>query len=301
MYQDRKLIQEEPFGAPLCCNDMTGKLFIVSTPIGNLEDITLRALRMLKEVDIIAAEDTRVTRKLLSHYDIHTPMIAYHQHSQGKRAEEILGALQEGKNVALVSDAGTPGISDPGHELIALCIAEGVPVESVPGSTAIIAALVVSGLPTAHFVFDGFPPRKESDRAAYFRSIRDETRTICLYESPLRLKQTLAAIYKELGDRQIAVVREATKLFEEVFRGVVSGAIERFTGKVRGEIVIVLSGASSESEPEAEDVESRLKARLSELMDAGMTERDAVRQCMIEFKLPKRLVYSKALELKSSE
>lgn len=277
---------------------MSGKLFVVATPIGNLEDITLRALRVLREVELIAAEDTRVTRKLLSHYEIHTPMMAYHQHSKGRRSEEIVDVLREGKNVALVSDAGTPGISDPGHELIALCIAEGVVIESVPGPTAMIPAVVVSGLSTAHFAFDGFPPRKDSDRKAYFRSIANETRTIVLYESPLRLLATLRAILSELGDRRVAVVREATKLFEEVFRGSVNEAIQHFEGKVRGEIVIVLEGGSGQPAEEPESVQARLESRLSELATEGVSERDAVRQCMIEFKLPKRLVYATALALK---
>lgn len=277
-------------------------LYIVATPIGNLEDITLRALRVLKEADLIAAEDTRVTRKLLSHYDIHTPLIAYHQNSAEERAAEIVRAVLDGKNVALVSDAGTPGISDPGHELIALCISEGVRIESIPGPTAIITALVVSGMSTAHFAFDGFPPRKESERAAFFRSLKSDTRTVVLYESPMRLVKTLKTIHGELGDRPIAIVREATKFFEEVFRGRVSEAIERFSqGKVRGEIVIVLSGASPEdAEPHpihALSVESRLK----ELMDAGLSERDAIRQCVIEFKLPKREVYAVAIKLKEIE
>lgn len=276
---------------------MSGKLYIVATPIGNLEDITLRAMRVLREVDIIAAEDTRVTRKLLSHYDIHTPMTAYHQHSKGQRSEEIVEKLVQGQNVALVSDAGTPGISDPGHELIALCIAAGIPVESVPGPTAMIPAVVVSGLSTSHFSFDGFPPRKDSDRRAFFRSLASETRSIVLYESPLRLAKTLQAILKELGDRRIAVVREVTKLFEEVFRGSVSEAIEHFDGKVRGEIVVVVEGAAmaDDETPASDDV---ILLRLRELIESGISERDAVRQCAVELKLPKRVVYAKALQMK---
>lgn len=280
-----------------CCISMPGKLYIVATPIGNLEDITLRALRVLKEADVIAAEDTRVTRKLLSHYDIHTQMTAYHQHSKGERSEEIVEMLVEGKTVALVSDAGTPGISDPGHELIALCIAADVPIESVPGPTAMIPAVVVSGLSTAHFAFDGFPPRKDSDRRAFFRSLSSETRSIVLYESPLRLGKTLQAILKELGDRRISVAREVTKLFEEIFRGSVSEAIEHFAGKVRGEIVVVIEGGVAEEA--VGDVDALLSARLSELMGSGISERDAVRQCAVELKLPKRVVYAKALGMKN--
>lgn len=280
-----------------CCISMSGKLYIVATPIGNLEDITLRALRVLNESDIIGAEDTRVTRKLLSHYDIHTPMIAYHQHSKGERSERIVEMLLEGKNVALVSDAGTPGISDPGHELIALCIAADVTIESIPGPTAMIPAVVMSGLSTAHFAFDGFPPRKDSDRRAFFRSLASETRSIVLYESPLRLGKTLQAMLKELGDRRISVAREVTKLFEEIFRGSVSEAIEHFAGKVRGEIVVVIEGGAAEEA--SGDVGALLSARLSELMGTGISERDAVKQCAVEFKAPKRVVYAKALEMKS--
>lgn len=279
---------------------MPGTLYIVATPIGNLEDITLRALRILREADAIAAEDTRVTRKLLSHFDIHTHMIAYHQNSRAERAEEILHMLQDGKNVALVSDAGTPGISDPGHELIAMCISEGVRVESIPGPTAAISALVVSGLPTAHFVFDGFPSRKENERLAFFKHLKPERRTVILYESPLRLLKTLEAAKNELGDRQSAIVREATKKFEEIVRGPLSAAIEHFTERrPRGEFVIVIQGASQEEAAEHDRPEESLESRLAHLMKSGLSERDAVRQCMIEFKLPKRQVYAAALKLKA--
>ncbi|MEN6370488.1 MAG: 16S rRNA (cytidine(1402)-2'-O)-methyltransferase [Armatimonadota bacterium] len=277
-----------------------GSLYIVATPIGNLEDISLRALRVLKEAALIAAEDTRVTRKLLSHYDIHTPMTAYHQHSKGKRSEEIIERLKSGEDVALVSDAGTPGVSDPGHELIALAIEEGIAITSVPGPTAMVTALVISGLPTAHFAFDGFPPRKESERKAFFRGIKPDPRTIILYESPLRLLSTLKSALAELGDRRAAVVREATKMFEEVFRGTLSETIARFTErKAKGEIVIVIEGAGTEEaatapEAGAETVEERLKT----LMDQGMSERDAVRQVAAEMKLPRREVYAAAIGMK---
>lgn len=277
-----------------------GTLHIVATPIGNLEDITLRALRVLKEVDVIAAEDTRVTRKLLSRYDIHTPLVSYHQHSRGRRAQEIVEMLREGKNVALVSDAGTPGISDPGHELIGMCISEGIRLDMVPGATAIVAALVISGLPTTHFAFDGFPPRKQSERTAFFESLRQERRTVCLYEAPLRLQKTLDTMLAVLGDRRIAVVREVTKRFEEVFRGSISQAIEWFAQKKpRGEIVIVLDGMSPDEPMHPRAEVGELSARLVELMGTGLTERDSIRQCMIEFKLPKRAVYEVALKLKA--
>ncbi len=281
---------------------MPGTLHIVSTPIGNLEDITLRALRTLREAHIIAAEDTRVTRKLLSHYDIHTPLISYHQNSTEGRVEQIVEMLLEDKNVALVSDAGTPGVSDPGHELISLCISSGIRVEPIPGPTAVITALVISGMPTAHFAFDGFPPRRESELRAFFRSLKCETRTICLYEAPLRLRKTLDVILRELGDRPIAIVREATKMFEEVFRGTVTGAIDSFSQrKVRGEIVIVLRGALPDELARCEPVALDLESRLAELIKSGYSDRDAVRQCVVEFKLSRREVYAAALKLKARE
>jgi 16S rRNA (cytidine1402-2'-O)-methyltransferase len=276
-----------------------GTLYIVATPIGNLEDITLRALRILKQVALIAAEDTRVTRKLLSHYDIHTPMTAYHQHSKGRRSEEILERLMAGDDVAIVSDAGTPGISDPGHELIHLAIEAGIEVVSAPGPTALITAIVVSGLPTAHFAFDGFPPRKESERRAFFRGIKSDTRTIVLYESPLRLVATLKSAMAELGDRNAAVVREATKMFEEIVRGTISEVIERFTKvKAKGEIVLMIEGAGPDEVAATEIPAASVNERLKTLMEGGMSERDAVRQVAAELKLPRREVYAAAIRMK---
>lgn len=276
----------------------TGTLYIVATPIGNLEDITLRALRVLKEVSLIAAEDTRVTRKLLARYDIHTPQTPYHQHSKGKKSEEIIARIKAGDDVALVSDAGTPGISDPGHELIAFAIEEGISIVSLPGANALITALVVSGLPTAHFTFDGFPPRKESERRSFFRGLRDDPRTLVLYESPMRTLATLKSALVELGDRQAAVVREATKVFEEVFRGTLSAAIERFTfPKAKGEITIVIQGAGCDGPGVAA---GSVEQRLRQLIDDGMSERDAIRQVAAELKLPRREVYAAALRIKDT-
>jgi 16S rRNA (cytidine1402-2'-O)-methyltransferase len=275
---------------------VAGKLYIVCTPIGNLEDITLRALRVLKEVDLIAAEDTRVTRKLLSHFDIHTPSTPYHQHSKGSKALDIADMLEQGKDVALVSDAGAPGVSDPGHELIGSCIERGIELVFVPGANAIIMAAVVSGLPTTHFAFDGFPPRKDSDRREFFCGLRQDRRTIVLYESPLRLVKTLTAAMSELGDRRVAILREATKLFEETFRGAMSQAIERFTErKPRGEVTLVIEGFTGE---DAETPAVEPEARLRELTGQGVTERDAVRQVARELRIPHRRAYAAMLELK---
>jgi len=279
---------------------VAGKLYIVATPIGNLEDITLRALRVLNEVSLIAAEDTRVTRKLLSRYDIHTPLTAYHQHSEGAKARELADIIERGADVALVSDAGTPGISDPGHELIADAIGRGVEVVPIPGPNAIITALVISGLRTTRFAFDGFPPRKESERKAFFRALRPEHRTIVLYESPRRLVATFKSVLAEIGDRRVAVVREATKLFEEVFRGLMSEAIAHYSlSKPRGEVCVVIEGAPDTDtvEPDALAVEERLRR----LMEQGVTQRDAVRQVAAETKQPRQRVYAAMLRLKEEK
>lgn len=256
---------------------------------------------MLREADLIAAEDTRVTRKLLAHYDIHTPITSYHQHSRQIRSDEIIAALTEGKTVALVSDAGTPGISDPGHELIVRCIAEGIRIEPVPGPTAIVTALVVSGLPTDHFAFDGFPPRRKNEKRAFFAALASQTRTICLYEAPNRLPDTLHAIRETMGGRRVAVVREVTKVFEEIFRGSVDEAVEHFSEKpVRGEVVIVIDGARKEQPTTSAVSDEDITRRLGELLDSGLSRRDAVRQCSEEFDVPRRGVYSLAVKLKRS-
>jgi 16S rRNA (cytidine1402-2'-O)-methyltransferase len=280
-----------------------GTLYIVATPIGNLEDITLRALRVLKEVGLIAAEDTRVTRKLLTRYEIRTSLIAYHQHSKGRRAEEIVEHLRAGEDVALVSDAGTPGISDPGHELIRLAIEAAIAIVPIPGPNAIMTALVASGLPTSHFAFDGFPPRKESERRAFFRGLAADPRTIVLYESPLRLVATLKSALAELGDREAAIVREATKLFEEVFRGRLSEAIERFTHpKARGEITVVIEGAEVggwKSEAGGSNRTRDVQDRLRKLVAEGMNQREAIRQVAAELRLPRREVYAAAVRMKA--
>ena len=279
---------------------MSGTLYIVATPIGNLEDITFRALRTLKEADLIAAEDTRVTRKLLSHYDIHTPMISYHSNSRLTQTEKIIGALEAGKNVALVSDAGTPGISDPGHELIKLVIDAGMRVEMVPGPSAVITALVLSGLPTAWFAFDGWPSREAGARRKLFQSLKSERRTVCLYVAPTRLLSTLESVRSELGERPVAIVREATKKFEEVFRGTAAEAIEHFSAKeVRGEIVLVIAGRSKQEADASDRPPVDMENHLRELMAAGLTERDAVRKCAAELEIPRREVYAAALKLKA--
>lgn len=249
-----------------------GTLYLVGTPIGNLEDITLRALRILREVSLIAAEDTRHTRKLLARYDIHTPTTSYFEHNKLAKLDAILSALEAG-DVALVSDAGMPGISDPGYELVRAALERGFPVVPVPGPSAIVAALAASGLPTDAFVYVGFLPRKAGERRRVLESLREERRTLVLYEAPHRLLDTLADILDTLGDRPVAIARELTKVHEEIWRGMVSGARAHFAGREpRGEFTLIVGGAS---EPQAWS-EEQVRAALAERLAAGWTARDAV-------------------------
>ena len=227
---------------------MGGTLYIVSAPIGNLEDITLRALRILKEVDIIAAEDTRYTRKLLSHYDIHTPMISYFEHNEIRRSRTLLEKLESGGVVALVSNSGTPAISDPGYHIINMCIEAGISVVPIPGPSAFLAAAVVSGFPLHSFIFEGFLPAKRSRRVRKLNALRDEARTLVFYESPHRLLKFLADVLEVFGDRELVIAREITKMYEEIYRGPVSAAIRKFTEVApRGEFTVVIKGKQDES------------------------------------------------------
>ncbi|GMM65458.1 ribosomal RNA small subunit methyltransferase I [Clostridium butyricum] len=220
-----------------------GKLYLVPTPIGNLKDITLRALEVLKESDIIAAEDTRQTLKLLNHFEIKKPLISYHKFNEQSKGNEIIELLLEGKNIALVSDAGTPGISDPGSVIVGKCINENIDFEVLPGATAITTALVYSGLDTTKFLFRGFLPRENKDRRVITDELLNSQETLIFYEAPHRLLDTLSYLMDVFGDRKIAVCRELTKLYEEIFRGNLSGAIQNFVNnKPRGEFVLVLEG-----------------------------------------------------------
>ena len=224
-----------------------GTLYLVSTPIGNLGDITLRALRVLEDVDLIAAEDTRKTRLLLQRHRITKYMTSYHDHNKETRSPSLLKKLLGGKSVALTSDAGTPGISDPAFYLVRLAIEHGIPVVPVPGPTALISALIVSGLPPDRFAFEGFLPTKSGRRRARLQSLVDEERTILFFESPHRLKRALEDILEIMGDRRVAVARELTKKFEEVARGSVAQLLDHFGEKrIRGEVVIVLAGCSAQ-------------------------------------------------------
>lgn len=261
-------------------------LYVVATPIGNLEDISLRALRILREVKLIAAEDTRKTKRLLTTYDVKTPVTSYHQHNKWTKLDYILNYL-EGEDIALVSNAGMPGISDPGYELIVAANQRGIPVVPIPGASVVITALVISGLPTDRFSYIGFLPRKASGRRRLLESIVDEYSTIVALESPHRLPAALNDILLILGDRRIAVCRELTKIYEEVFRGTISQAIERFS-EPRGEFTLVIEGKKEMDKPRlTEDIESQLHhMRLS-----GLTAKEAIAKMTGETGLPRKELY----------
>ncbi len=228
-----------------------GTLYLVATPIGNLEDITLRAIRILKEVTLIAAEDTRRAKRLLGHYQITTPVTSYFAHSSIKKTQALLSQLREGSSIALISEAGTPSISDPGYALTRLAVEQDVPVVPVPGPAALIAALSASGLPTRSFIFEGFIPRKPGKRKNLFLALRDQPRTFILYESPHRVMATLEDLRDVLGEgRRIVIAREMTKLYEEFMRGTIAEVITALTGRnIKGEVTIVVSGCAPEEEP----------------------------------------------------
>ena len=273
---------------------------MVATPLGNLEDITARALRVLRECDLIAAEDTRVTRKLLAHFDIHTPLTAYHAHSSERRADALLDQLLAGKWVALVSDAGTPAISDPGAELVAAAVAAGVKVEPVPGPSAVVAALVASGLSPARFVFQGFLPRKRGDRGERVAQVACEPRTVILYEAPNRLAETLAELAGAAGpERRVAVAREVTKRFEEFTRGSLAEVEAHYRAHPpRGECTIVLEGAPEGSDDPEASVDP--EALLREALARGQSPRDAARDVARVTGLPRNEVYAQVLRLSQS-
>ncbi|MCS7060771.1 MAG: 16S rRNA (cytidine(1402)-2'-O)-methyltransferase [Anaerolineae bacterium] len=250
-------------------------LYLVATPIGNLEDMSLRAIRVLREIPLIAAEDTRTTRVLLDRYQIQTRMTSYHEHNKATKLKEILAALDAG-DVALVSDAGTPGISDPGYELVVAAIARGHTVTAIPGPCAAISALVVSGLPTDAFVFEGFPPRKAAALARWIERIGHEPRTIVLYEAPHRLTHTVEALAKAFPTRRLVLACELTKMFESVWRGTCAGALDHLrTHPPRGEYVLVLEGSQPE-QPESWP-KTRVLEELKRQLAAGATRRDAAR------------------------
>lgn len=277
-----------------------GKLYLVGTPIGNLEDISPRAIRTLREVTWIAAEDTRHTRKLLTHFQIHSELVSYHEHNKQRIGPELVRRLQGQESGALVTDAGMPAISDPGEDLVRLAIAEGIQVEAIPGPTALVHALVVSGLPTARFVFEGFLPTKKKERQVRLQQLRTEPRTFILYEAPHRLLQTLEDLADVLGDRSLAVARELTKLHEDVIRGTPTELVRHFQShSPRGEFVIVGAGADEQGETAQPAADSTtLVLAYNRLLNDGLERKEAMRAVAERFGLSKRDVYQAVLEAK---
>lgn len=274
-----------------------GKLYICPTPIGNLEDITLRTLRILGEVDIIAAEDTRHSIKLLNHYEIKKPLTSYHEHNIREKGGELIEKLNSGLSIALISDAGMPGISDPGQDLIRLAIIEGIEVIGLPGPTASITALVVSGLSTNKFVFEGFLSSKKRERVKELEVLKDEKRTIIFYESPHRILNFLNDMRDVIGDRNIALGRELTKHYEEIFRGTISQAIDKFSSiQIKGEFVIIVEGNTTVDEAIDIDILEYLKLYI----DEGLSKKEAIKRLSLEKNIPKNLVYSESLKLSDS-
>lgn len=273
-----------------------GTLYIVGTPIGNLEDMTFRAVRILQSVDIIAAEDTRHTGKLLQHFQIKTPQMSYHEHNRNSRIPEILESLKYGKAIALVSDAGMPGISDPGYELIKACVDAEIDVVPIPSATAAITALSASGLPTNRFIFDGFLPAKSQQRREYLQSLLTEIRTLVFYESPHRLRETLKDLGDILGsDRQIVIARELTKLYEEFWRGTIAEAIAHYQQKEpQGEYTLLVAGIEP-SKPKI--TEAELKAELLTMMKQGASRSQASRQLAKEISISRNKLYQLALTI----
>lgn len=271
-------------------------LYICGTPIGNLEDMTYRVVRVLSEVDLIAAEDTRQSVKLLNHFDIKTPLTSYYEHNKDVKGPQLIKLLQEGKDIALVTDAGMPGISDPGEDLIKLCYENNVPVTVVPGPTAVVTALVLSGLNSRSYIFEGFLPRNKKQRAEVLERLVDESRTTVFYEAPHHLVDTLDSIYKTVGDRNIAVARELTKKHETVNRGAVGEVLEYFKeNEPKGEFVLVLEGRDKEKIKEdkiASFEEMTIEEHFNMYIEQGMSEKDAMKQVAKDRGIGKRDVYA---------
>ena len=278
-----------------------GKLYLVPTPIGNLKDITIRALEVLESVDLIAAEDTRTSLKLLNHFNIKKPLFSYHMHNEQGKSEDIIKKLKEGVNIALITDAGTPGISDPGAIVALKCIEEKINFEVLPGATAITTALVYSGLDTSKFVFRGFLPRENKDRNPVIEELKDIRDTIIIYEAPHRLLSTLEFLLENLGDRKISACRELTKLHEEIYRNSISRTIEYFSeNRPRGEFVLVIEGKTDEkikAEKEALWSDLTIEEHLIKIIETGIDKKEAIKIVSKERGLPKKEVYKYSTEL----
>ena len=279
---------------------LNGTLYIVATPIGNLEDITGRALRVLGEVDLIACEDTRHTRKLLTHYGINTPTISYHDHNERERAAELLSRLQDGRSIAIVSDAGTPGINDPGFRLIRLAIENGVQVIPAPGPSALITALISSGLPADEFFFGGFLPAKANARRAKLAELRSLKATLIFYEAPHRIAATLKDAREVLGERAAFVGRELTKMHEELVRGLLSELVARFASaaRVRGEIVLIIDRGVIEKATEAGDSTSSVAGLVTRFESEGLDHRAALKKAAREMGIPRAEAYRRLVSEK---
>ena len=277
---------------------MSGKLYICPTPIGNLEDMTYRTIRILNEVDLIAAEDTRHSLKLLNHFEISKPLTSYHEHNKDSKGAYLINKLLDGENIALISDAGMPGISDPGEEIIKEAIENNIEIEVLPGATASITALVGSGLNTAKFAFEGFLDRDKKTRRAQLEEVKEESRTLIFYESPHRLKDTLKDMLKILGNRKIALNRELTKKYQEVIREDIETAINIFDEKeVKGEFVLIVEGFTGEKTIENTYDDLNEREYVLKLIEEGMTKKDAIKVVCKDRKLKKDVVYKQVLDI----
>lgn len=279
---------------------MQGKLYLCATPIGNLEDITLRVLRTLEEVDLIAAEDTRNSIKLLNHFEIKTPMTSYHEFNKIEKAYQLVDKMKSGLNVALITDAGTPGISDPGEDLVRICYESGIEVTSLPGAAACITALTLSGLPTRRFAFEAFLPREKKERQTILASLEKETRTIILYEAPHHLKKTLEELHEVLGDRPLTLCRELTKRYETAFQTTLSGAISYYQeNEPKGEFVLVIQGKLQEELIQEEQKawkELSLEEHMAHYENQGISRKDAMKLVAKDRGISKREVYAALLD-----
>ena len=280
-----------------------GTLYLVATPIGNLADLSERAIKVLSEVDFIAAEDTRNSQKLLSVLGISKPMVSYFEHNKRERGEQIIERLQAGESCALVTDAGTPAVSDPGADLVVLCAERGVTVTSIPGCCAAITALTLSALPTGRFTFEGFLSTNKAERRAHLDSLKNEKRTMIFHEAPHKLRTTLSDLAEAFGgSRRISLCRELTKLNEQVERTTLAGAIEIYTAKEpRGEYVLVIEGASESAESGAFWQEMSIPAHVQYYVDTGMSEKDAIKAAAKDRGVHKNEVYSVVVEQKNAQ
>lgn len=279
-----------------------GRLYLCATPIGNLEDITFRVVRILKEADLIAAEDTRNSIKLLNHFEIKTPLTSYHEYNRIEKAHVLIQKMREGKNVALITDAGTPGISDPGEDLVRLCMEAGIEVTSLPGACACVTALTLSGLPTRRFCFEAFLPQDKKEKQEILEELKNETRTVILYEAPHRLKKTLQELYEALGERRITICRELTKKHETVFVSTLSEALAFYEqNEPRGECVIVMEGRSRREllrEEQQKWEELSVQEHVAHYEALGMDRKEAMKQAAKDRGVSRREIYAQMLQVR---